>query len=87
MGKLGALDFAGGNVVHINAGVAGLVLSTLVGKRIGYGKEAIFTAIGTLIVGYTTKLVTGGLRVEEDSEVTGLDNTVHGERAFEIQLS
>ncbi len=87
MGKLGALDFAGGNVVHINAGVAGLVLSTLVGKRIGYGKEAIFTASGTLIVGYITKLVTGGLRVEEDSEVTGLDNTVHGERAFEIQLS
>ena len=58
--------------------------STLVGK---FGKEAIFTASGTLIVGYITKLVTGGLRVEEDSEVTGLDNTVHGERAFEIQLS
>jgi Amt family ammonium transporter len=48
---------------------------------------AIFTAIGTLIVGYITKLVTGGLRVEEESEVTGLDNTLHGERAFEIQLS
>jgi len=45
MGKLGALDFAGGNVVHINAGVAGLVLSTLVGKRIGYGKEAMFPPV------------------------------------------
>lgn len=258
MGKLGALDFAGGNVVHINAGVAGLVLSRMVGKRIGYGKEAMFpssialtalgaallwfgwfgfnagsqlaadgvagsaflvtntsaamgalawmfiewkvnqkptvlglasgvvsglvaitpaagfvnmpasliiggvagvfgfysvavlkqrlgyddsldafgvhgmcgiwgalatglfanpsitegarglfygnpkqlliqivsilataafTAIGTLIVGYITKLITGGLRVEAESEVTGLDNTLHGERAFEIQLS
>ena len=37
----GALDFAGGTVVHINAGVAGLVGAYLVGKRIGYGKEAM----------------------------------------------
>ena len=36
----GALDFAGGTVVHINAGVAGLVGAYLVGKRIGYGREA-----------------------------------------------
>jgi Amt family ammonium transporter len=35
----GALDFAGGTVVHINAGVAGLVGAYLVGKRIGFGKE------------------------------------------------
>ncbi len=37
----GALDFAGGTVVHINAGVAGLVGAYLIGKRIGYGKEAM----------------------------------------------
>ena len=37
----GALDFAGGTVVHINAGVAGLVGAYLVGKRVGYGKEAM----------------------------------------------
>ena len=37
----GALDFAGGTVVHINAGVAGLVGAYLVGRRIGYGKEAM----------------------------------------------
>ena len=37
----GALDFAGGTVVHINAGVAGLVAAVMVGKRIGYGKEAM----------------------------------------------
>ncbi|MBA3696688.1 MAG: ammonium transporter [Methylotenera sp.] len=37
----GALDFAGGTVVHINAGVAGLVAAIMVGKRIGYGKEAM----------------------------------------------
>jgi Amt family ammonium transporter len=35
----GALDFAGGTVVHINAGVAGLVGAYLAGKRIGFGKE------------------------------------------------
>ena len=37
----GALDFAGGTVVHINAGIAGLVGAYLVGPRIGYGKEAM----------------------------------------------
>ncbi|HXF66979.1 MAG TPA: ammonium transporter, partial [Burkholderiales bacterium] len=37
----GALDFAGGTVVHINAGVAGLVGAYLVGKRIGFGREAL----------------------------------------------
>ena len=37
----GALDFAGGTVVHINSGVAGLVGAFLVGKRIGVGKEAM----------------------------------------------
>ena len=47
---------------------------------------AIFTAIGTLIVVYVTKLLTGGLRVDAENEVEGLDNTLHGERAFEIQL-
>jgi len=36
----GALDFAGGTVVHINAAVAGLVGAYFVGKRIGYGKES-----------------------------------------------
>ena len=37
----GALDFAGGTVVHINAGIAGLVGAILVGKRIGFGREAM----------------------------------------------
>ena len=37
----GALDFAGGTVVHINSGVAGLVGAYLIGKRIGFGKEAM----------------------------------------------
>ena len=38
-GGVAALDFAGGTVVHINAGIAGLVGSILVGKRLGYGKD------------------------------------------------
>ena len=38
--QMGALDFAGGTVVHINAAVAGLVGAYMVGKRVGYGKEA-----------------------------------------------
>ena len=37
----GALDFAGGTVVHINAGVAGLVGAYVLGKRLGYGKESM----------------------------------------------
>jgi Amt family ammonium transporter len=56
MANMGALDFAGGTVVHINAGVAGLVLSLILGKRIGYGKEAMFpssislTALGAALL-------------------------------------
>jgi Amt family ammonium transporter len=37
--EMGALDFAGGTVVHINAGIAALVGAIVIGKRIGYGKE------------------------------------------------
>ncbi len=37
----GALDFAGGTVVHINAGIAGLIGCLMIGRRIGYGKEAM----------------------------------------------
>ena len=39
--QMGALDFAGGTVVHINAAVAGLVGAFMIGKRIGYGKESM----------------------------------------------
>ena len=37
--KLGAIDFAGGTVVHINAGIAALVGSLVIGKRVGFGRE------------------------------------------------
>ncbi len=41
MADHGVLDFAGGTVVHINAGIAGLVAALVLGKRIGYGREAM----------------------------------------------
>ena len=56
MGSMGALDFAGGTVVHINAGVAGLVLSLMLGKRQGYPREPMFpssislTALGAAML-------------------------------------
>ena len=37
--KVGALDFAGGTVVHINSGIAGLAAALVIGRRIGYGRE------------------------------------------------
>ena len=40
-GHKGVLDYAGGTVVHINAGVAGLVAALMLGKRVGYGKETM----------------------------------------------
>jgi Amt family ammonium transporter len=52
----GALDFAGGTVVHINAGIAGLVGAYMIGKRIGFGKEAmspnsvVMTMIGAALL-------------------------------------
>lgn len=52
----GALDFAGGTVIHINAGVAGLVAAMVAGPRLGYGKELLaphnltFTLIGACLL-------------------------------------
>ena len=56
LAKLGALDFAGGTVVHLNAGVAGIVTALFLGKRVGYGKEPMpahnlaFTMIGAALL-------------------------------------
>ena len=56
MAEGGVLDYAGSTVVHINAGVAGLVAAIVVGKRVGFGKEAMpphnmaFTLIGAAML-------------------------------------
>ena len=56
LGSLGVLDFAGGTVVHINAGVAGLVCALVLGKRVGFGKEnmapnnLVYTMIGASLL-------------------------------------
>ena len=56
LSKMGVLDFAGGTVVHINAGVAGLVCALVMGKRKGYGTEnmapsnLVFTMIGASLL-------------------------------------
>jgi len=52
---------------------------------ISIGATAIYTAIGTFIVVFVTKIITGGLRVEQENEIEGLDSSIHGERAFEIE--
>ncbi|NIU59313.1 MAG: ammonium transporter, partial [Phycisphaerae bacterium] len=52
---------------------------------ISIAATAVYTAVGTLIVIYLTKIFAGGLRVNEENEVAGLDSSIHGERAFEIQ--
>jgi Amt family ammonium transporter len=56
LGSMGVLDFAGGTVVHINAGVAGLVCALFLGKRKGYGTEnmapsnLVYTMIGASLL-------------------------------------
>lgn len=52
----GVLDYAGGTVIHINAGIAGLVAAMMIGKRVGYGREVmmphnlVLTLIGTAML-------------------------------------
>jgi len=70
----GALDFAGGTVVHINAGIAGLVGAYVIGKRVGWGKEAMsphnvtYTMVGAALlwVGWF------GFNAGSNLEATGL---------------
>jgi ammonium transporter, Amt family len=69
----GALDFAGGTVVHINAGVAGLVGAYVVGKRIGYGKESLTPHSLTLTMVGAALLWVGwfGFNAGSNLEATG----------------
>jgi Amt family ammonium transporter len=69
----GALDFAGGTVVHINAGVAGLVGAYVLGKRIGYGKESLAPHSLTLTMVGAALLWVGwfGFNAGSNLEATG----------------
>jgi ammonium transporter, Amt family len=69
----GALDFAGGTVVHINAGVAGLVGAYVIGKRIGYGKESLTPHSLTLTMVGAALLWVGwfGFNAGSNLEATG----------------
>lgn len=81
--RLGALDFAGGIVVHISAGIAGLVVAWLVGPRQGYGRHAMpphslplnLTGAALLWVGWFG--FNGGSALAADNQaVLGLANTM-----------
>jgi Amt family ammonium transporter len=69
----GALDFAGGTVVHINAGIAGLIGAYLVGKRVGYGKEPMTPHSLTLTMVGAALLWVGwfGFNAGSNLEATG----------------
>ncbi|HEU4620693.1 MAG TPA: ammonium transporter [Burkholderiaceae bacterium] len=69
----GALDFAGGTVVHINAGIAGLVCAFMFGKRIGYGRESMAPHSLTLTMVGASMLWFGwfGFNAGSNLEATG----------------
>ncbi len=70
----GALDFAGGTVVHINAAMAGLVGAYLIGKRVGYGKESMTPHSLTMTMVGAAMLWVGwfGFNAGSNLEATGL---------------
>ncbi len=70
----GAMDFAGGTVVHINAGIAGLVGCIMVGKRVGYGREAMPPHSLTMTMIGASLLWVGwfGFNVGSNLEATGI---------------
>jgi len=74
----GALDFAGGTVVHINAGIAGLVGALLLGKRIGFGKEAMAPHSVTMTMIGASLLWVGwfGFNVGSNLEASGFATLV-----------
>ena len=72
--NLGALDFAGGTVVHINAGVAGLVCALVLGKRVGFGKDLMAPHNLTFVLAGTGLLLFGwyGFNAGSSLESNGL---------------
>src|SRR5207253_1561661 len=80
LGQLGALDFAGGTVVHITSGVSALVAALVLGRRVGFGREAMdphdatMTGLGAGVFCYTAIQLTKRLKVDDALDVFG----VHG---------
>ncbi len=74
----GAIDFAGGTVVHINAGVAGLVCAIVLGKRVGYGKDLMAPHNLTFVLTGTGLLLFGwyGFNAGSNLEANGLSALV-----------
>lgn len=72
LAAMGVLDFAGGTVVHINAGVAGLMAAYMLGRRIGFGREALmpsnlgYTMIGASLLWVGWMGFNGGSAVAAD---------------------
>ena len=81
LGEMGVLDFAGGTVVHINAGTAAQRPEATV--RVGVVATLVYSGVLTFIL---VKLVDTmiGIRVTVEEENTGLDLTLHDERGFNL---
>ncbi|MGD8835006.1 MAG: ammonia channel protein, partial [Desulfobacteraceae bacterium] len=73
-----AINEAGAGLFYGNPKQLWIQLVSIIGT-------AVYSAVATLIVIGITRLLTGGLRIDKDSEIQGLDNAFHGERGFEIQ--
>ena len=80
----GALDFAGGTVVHINAGIAGLIGAILIGKRVGYGRESFAPhSLTTTMIGASLVWVGWfGFNVGSNLEANGLAGLVFANTLF-----
>jgi Amt family ammonium transporter len=71
----------------ITEGASGLLYGNpgqLLIQVISIAATIAFVAVGTAVVVLVTRTLTGGIRVDPDSEIQGLDSAVHGERAFEV---
>ena len=80
----GALDFAGGTVVHINAGIAGLIGAIMVGKRVGFGRESFAPhSLTTTMIGASLLWVGWfGFNVGSNLEANGLAALVFANTLF-----
>ncbi|MEY3200608.1 MAG: hypothetical protein RIR70_158 [Pseudomonadota bacterium] len=80
----GALDFAGGTVVHINAGIAGLIGAILIGKRVGYGRESFAPhSLTTTMIGASLLWVGWfGFNVGSNLEANGVAALVFANTLF-----